>query len=89
MLRYKNVSFALLDGWNVTETSFDHSGAGMEGSCFWAQGISRESRKIKGGPAGKGAMGGGGRGETWMGKTEGNYCTQDLSNSSERNQQEQ
>ena len=28
-------------------------------------------------------------GETWMGKTEGNYSTQDLSNSSQRNQLEQ
>ena len=26
-------------------------------------------------------------GETWMGKTEGNYITLDLSNSSERNRQ--
>jgi hypothetical protein len=25
MLNYKNISFALLDEWNVTETSFDHS----------------------------------------------------------------
>ena len=30
---YKNVSFALLDGWNVTKTSFDHAWAGIEGSC--------------------------------------------------------
>ena len=60
MLHYKNVSFALLDGWNVTETSFDHSRAGMKGSCLWAQGISRESGKIKGGPAGEGEMGEGG-----------------------------
>jgi hypothetical protein len=59
----------------------------MEGSCFWAQGISRESRKIKGDPAGEGERGEGD--ETWMGKTEGNYSTQDLSNSSERNQQGQ
>ncbi len=80
---YKNVSFALLDGWNVTETSFDHSWAGMEGSCFWAQGISRESGKIKGGSAGEGEMGEGG--ETWME----NYSSQDLSNSSKRNQQGQ
>jgi hypothetical protein len=43
----------------------------MEGSCFWAQGISRESGKIKGGLAGEGEMGEGG--ETWMRKTEGNY----------------
>jgi hypothetical protein len=28
----------------------------MEGSCFWAQGISRESGKIKGGAAGEGEM---------------------------------
>ena len=59
----------------------------MEGSLLWAQGISRESGKIQGGPAGEGEMGEGG--ETWMGKTEGNYITLDLSNSSERNQQEQ
>jgi hypothetical protein len=37
----------------------------MEGSCFWAQGISRESRKIKGGPAGEGALGGGGVRHRW------------------------
>jgi hypothetical protein len=57
----------------------------MKESCLWAQGISRESRKIKGGLAGEGEMEEGG--ETWMGKTEGNYITRDLSNSSERNQQ--
>ena len=57
----------------------------MKGSCLWAQGISRESGKIKGGPAGEGEMGEGG--ETCMGKTEGNYITLDLSNSSERNRQ--
>jgi hypothetical protein len=86
MLRYKNVSFALLDGWNVTETSFDHSWAGMEESCFWAQGISRESGKIKGGPAGEGEMG---KGWDMDGKDWGKLLSQDLSNSSERNQQEQ
>jgi hypothetical protein len=36
MLLYKNASFALLDGWNETKTSFNHAGAGMEGSCLWA-----------------------------------------------------
>jgi hypothetical protein len=87
MLRYKNVSFALLDGWNVTETCFDYSLSGMEGSLLWTQGISREGRKIKGGPAGKGEMGEGG--ETRMGKTEGNYGTQDLYISSDRNHQGQ
>ena len=70
---YKNVSFALLDGWNLTKTSLDYSRAGMKGYCLCAQGISRESGKIKGGPAGEGEMGEGG--ETWMGKTEGNYST--------------
>jgi hypothetical protein len=59
----------------------------MKGSCLWAKGISRESGKIKGDVADEGEMGKGG--ETWMGKTEGNYSTQDLSNSSERNQQGQ
>ena len=29
----------------------------MKGSCLWAKGISRESGKIKGGPAGEGEMG--------------------------------
>jgi hypothetical protein len=57
MLNYKNISFALLDEWNVTETSLDHSWAGKKGSCLWAQGISRESRKIKGGSAGEGEIG--------------------------------
>ncbi len=36
----------------------------MKGSCIRAQGISRESGMIKGGPAGEGEMGEGG--ETWM-----------------------
>ncbi len=31
----KNVSFALLNGWNVTKTSFDQAWAGMEGSRLW------------------------------------------------------
>ncbi len=57
----------------------------MKGSCLWAMGISRESGKIKGSAAGEGEMGEGG--ETCMGKTEGNYITLDLSNSSERNRQ--
>ncbi len=26
----------MLNGWNVTKTSFDHAWAGMEGSCLWA-----------------------------------------------------
>jgi hypothetical protein len=51
--------------------------------CLWAKGISRESGKIKGGPAGEVEMGEGG--ETWMG----NYSTRDLFKSSERNQQGQ
>jgi hypothetical protein len=34
---YKKVSFALLNGWNVTRTNFDHAWAVMEGSCLWAQ----------------------------------------------------
>ncbi len=55
----------------------------MEGSLLWVMGISRESGKIKGGPAGEGEIGEGG--ETRMGKTEGNYSTI----SSERNQQGQ
>ncbi len=29
-LLLKNVSFALLNGWNVTKTSFDHARIGME-----------------------------------------------------------
>jgi hypothetical protein len=33
----------------------------MKGSCLWAKGISRESGKIKGGAAGEGEMGEGGR----------------------------
>ncbi len=31
---YKNVSSALLNGWNMTETSFDQACAGMEESCL-------------------------------------------------------
>ncbi len=27
----------MLNGWNVTKTSFDHAWAGMEESCLWAQ----------------------------------------------------
>jgi hypothetical protein len=33
---YKNVSIALLNGWNVIKTSFDLALAEMEGSCVWA-----------------------------------------------------
>jgi hypothetical protein len=36
-LRCTNVSFALLNGWNVTETGFDHAWAEMEDSWLWAQ----------------------------------------------------
>jgi len=61
--------------------------SGNEGILSLGSGVSRESGKIKGGPAGEGEMGEGG--ETWMGKTEGNYITLDLSNSSERNRQGQ
>ncbi len=32
-----NVSVALLNGWNVTKTSFDHAYADMEESCLWAR----------------------------------------------------
>ncbi len=43
----ENVSFALLNGWNVTITSFDHAWAGMEGSCLWvAQGPNSERDSI-------------------------------------------
>ncbi len=34
---YKTVSFALLNEWNVTKTSFDHAWVGMEESFLWAQ----------------------------------------------------
>ncbi len=39
MLNYYNndVSFALLNGWNVTKTSFDYAWARMEKSCLWTQ----------------------------------------------------
>ncbi len=30
------MSFALLNGWNVTKTSFDHAWAGIEELCLWA-----------------------------------------------------
>jgi hypothetical protein len=59
----------------------------MKESCLSALGFPERVEKIQGGPAGKGEMGEGG--ETWMGKTEGNYITLDLSNSSERNRQGQ
>jgi hypothetical protein len=61
--------------------------SGNEGILSLGSGVSRESGKIKGGPAGEGEMGEGG--ETWMGKTGGNYITLDLSNSSKRNRQGQ
>ena len=50
--------------------------SGNEGILSLGSGVSRESGKM-GGPAGEGEMGEGG--ETWMGKTEGNYITLDLS----------
>ncbi len=34
---YNNVSFALLNGWNVTKTSFDYASAGTKESCLWTQ----------------------------------------------------
>jgi hypothetical protein len=33
---YTNISFALLNGWNVIEISFDHAWAGKEECCLWA-----------------------------------------------------
>jgi hypothetical protein len=58
----------------------------MKRYCLWAQKISIKSGKIKGGASGEGKMG-----EGWdmMGKTEGNYITQDQYTSSKRNQQGQ
>jgi hypothetical protein len=37
--------------------SLNQQTTGMKGYCLCAQGISRESGKIKGGPAGEGEMG--------------------------------
>ncbi len=34
MYCYRNVSFALFNGWNVSKTSFDHEKAVIEGSCL-------------------------------------------------------
>jgi hypothetical protein len=58
--------------------------SGNEGILSLGSGVSRESGKIK---QAREKWGRGG--ETWMGKTGGNYCTQDLSNSYERIQQGQ
>ncbi len=43
---YKNVYFAMLNGWNVTKTSFDHAWAGMEESCLWALGRDWEEGRV-------------------------------------------
>ncbi len=47
---FKNVSFALLNEWNVTKTSFDYAWSEMEescDSCLWAQYISDLSSHLR------------------------------------------